>query len=215
MSLFCLGNVKSKVIRLLGNHDLMWLEGNFYYINKITDTSSKIKNLIQEMKDDIQNDLLKAAHIEYIGKTPILFIHGGIRNEFVKYIEEEINGNITPDILEYYLNNELINNIIECNKYGYITCEDFLYHEIFQAGPERGGNSIGGIFWTDYAIIEKQKSLPGKLQDIIQIVGHTKKTEITINNFSNAIAIDTGNSYGINDLQYLEISNGSFIAHRI
>ena len=45
--------------------------------------------------------------------------------------------------------------------------------EIFEAGAERGGSHIGGPFWTDFKVLQKEYNPSFPPDNMMQIVGHT------------------------------------------
>jgi hypothetical protein len=64
---------------------------------------------------------------------PIMFVHAGFRDSFLKYIMKKFNIS-TPKDISLALNNILIDAISKCDSY---RCA--LNDEAFQAGPDRGG----------------------------------------------------------------------------
>ena len=46
-------------------------------------------------------------------------------------------------------------------------------HPVFQSGPERGGKSIGGTFWTDIKALRSPRTNTALIPELVQIVGHS------------------------------------------
>lgn len=209
----------SNVIRLIGNHDIWWLQGYFNMINKETDTQSKIMSVISSMKRRILNKSIVGSYITRINNIPILFTHAGLRPEFIQYLQLQISID-EPENISTYINDLVMEETKLCRKRNQF-CE--FEDELFQAGKERGGKNIGGPFWTDFSVLQASyRRLPN---DLIQIVGHSasdcafsdepNRDEECIRHTANGgvICVDGGMVYG--GRSYLEIDiDGHIVKHQ-
>lgn len=178
------------VIRLLGNHDLWWMEGRYHHRNPITDTEENIKYVMDSMKTNVLNDNVKGAYLHKFMGENLLFVHAGFRTKYITLLNDflsknAVNGNIlpvTPELLVEHTNRYLKEAFSKCVVGDYTPCP--LDHPIFQAGPDRGGRDIGGPFWTDFRLLNeysdklfKNKTIGvgdmSVFSNMIQIVGHS------------------------------------------
>jgi hypothetical protein len=112
-----------------------------------------------------------------------------------------------------YINEVLVRAIGSCqNK----VCT--LKDAIFQAGPERGGSSIGGSYWTDFQVLQNAANSNvnsfNYVQKYIQIVGHSVEIgKIRVTSNAEAVCVDAG--MYTNGRAYLVIDkyDGRFRAH--
>jgi len=165
----------SKVVRLVGNHELWWLEGAFHMRNQVADTSEKVFALVAKMKQQIINKSLVAAHtVTRSGGVDLLFVHAGYRPAFLATKQNQ-----SAAALSEHINSLLIEQTQQCLKMEsdtgrFVKCA---YNgEEFEAGPERGGKHIGGPIWTDFKVLEAaavEASSTTLNVPFIQIVGHT------------------------------------------
>ena len=226
----------SKVVRLLGNHDILWLEGEFWMRNQDTDTPSVRSAVVKRMKKGILNGDIKGSFSHRIQGVPLLFVHAGLRSGMIEYITQiivrgssdlpislasfNLKSYNSHDIIGRFINDIVIQTIMKCQdsiddtshsvNSSTITSKTCKFsHPIFEAGPDRGGVGIGGPFWTDYSILfnnEESSSLP--VTQFIQIVGHTiHRGKITYSKFMGSICIDAGMYIG--GRAFLEISPNS------
>jgi hypothetical protein len=210
----------SQVVRLVGNHELWWLEGAYHMRNKRTDTNEKISYLVQLMKEDIQNNLLLGAFSYVSHGVPLLFSHAGLRPDMKDVVVNTISksrslaaGDVDEVMVASYINEVLVRAIGSCqNK----VCT--LKDAIFQAGPERGGSSIGGSYWTDFQVLQNAANSNvnsfNYVQKYIQIVGHSVEIgKIRVTSNAEAVCVDAG-MYA-NGRAYLVIDkyDGRFRAH--
>ena len=145
----------TEVIRLVGNHELWWLQGLYHDRNQIADTNAVIKEIVSSLHQRILNGKIVAAHAYPLSATTdILFVHGGLRVEMAKYLETKYSAHPTASAFASTLNTILYKDIAACD--GKVPC---LNHasEIYAAGPERGGRNIGGPYWTDFAVIDREQ----------------------------------------------------------
>ena len=85
----------SAVVRLAGNHELLWLEGRFRFASR-ADTAARKRSLIRAIKDDVLGGAVVAAHAvaHALGGggagTAVLFTHAGIRPAMLELLVAEI-----------------------------------------------------------------------------------------------------------------------------
>lgn len=157
------GEANSEVIRLIGNHELWWLTGVLNYKNRKEDTPDKVRYIISEMHREIISGRVQGAHyLDHASGLPLLFLHGGIRPTMYDYLTEK--GHITEadtdknvaHSIAGHINGKLQQDIRNCaalikaKKTNTCRLNDLIY----SAGPERGGNQIGGSYWTDFHVLE-------------------------------------------------------------
>ena len=118
--------------------------------NLQADTKEKIGSLVDLMKRQILSGELRAAHVVRVHNEPVLFVHAGFRAKYLAYLQQR-SVDITPEGLAEYLNKQLVNKITRCRAANSACQFD---DEAFEAGPERGGDNIGGPFWTDFAVLK-------------------------------------------------------------
>mmetsp|Transcript_25384 Transcript_25384/g.42311 ORF Transcript_25384/g.42311 Transcript_25384/m.42311 type:complete len:492 (-) Transcript_25384:70-1545(-) len=61
----------SKVVRILGNHDMWWLEGLFHKRNKEHDSKEVILQMIKGLVDDIQTGAVVGAYVHHLSPAAI------------------------------------------------------------------------------------------------------------------------------------------------
>ncbi len=159
----------SKVVRILGNHEVWWLQGAYHMRHPEADTYEVVQEIVLDLKQAILEDRQHAAYVHKIGNMSILFIHAGLRPDMMSYFDRKLD-NVSADSIAHHMNQVLIDHTTRCPGFGKRCAYD---DEIFEAGPDRGGRNIGGPFWTDMSIIEKA-DMDGQLHtDFIQVVGHS------------------------------------------
>ena len=210
-----------RVIRLLGNHELLWLGAQYDYRNPDTDSLDKINKLTMSVVDDIlRKQLLGSFYTEQFGGIPMLFTHAGLRkdmksNILSRAIQGATTTTMTSDgkVVSEFVNDVLYRDILECyNSRGYsanykdkIRCGIFLTDVIYSVGKERRGSSIGGVMWTDYHILEQEANDNVTLWDFVQIVGHTlEKGKIRTTSKLKSTCVDAGMLVG--GRAYLSVS---------
>jgi hypothetical protein len=154
-----------KVIRLIGNHELMWLQGVFRDAHK-ADTKEKRLAIVNSLKHGIQESKIVGSYFTTINQIPVMFIHAGFRPQMIEYITDKFQVSSTPRELSSFVNGHVKSAIQHCMKSG-VSCN--LNTEIFGAGSERGGRNIGGPFWTDYRVLAKAAAEPNFLPNMIQV----------------------------------------------
>jgi hypothetical protein len=154
-----------EVIRLIGNHEIMWLQGNFRDAHK-ADTKDKRLALVDSLKVGIQNSKIVGSYFTTVNHIPVMFIHAGFRPQMIDYIAKTFEVTPTPQELSSFVNSHVRNSIRHCLKSG-VPCN--LNSEVFGAGSERGGPGIGGPFWTDYRVLAKSAAEPNFVPNMIQV----------------------------------------------
>ena len=223
----------SEVIRLLGNHELWWLTGQLSYRNKKADTKEKVENLISLMKKEILSGAVKGAHAAVKDGLSLLFIHAGLRPAMIDKLRQTVPALQSPSELEEsviiadYINAMLVSDLQSCRE-GTMRCK--LENIVYSAGPERGGNQLGGPYWTDFSVLQEahktqvaSMSLSSSssdrvsdssghgLTDWVQVVGHSVEiNEIRATRGLGAVCTDAGMMYG--GRAFLEVKEGRFIA---
>ena len=224
-----------RLIRLIGNHEIWWLTGSYHNRNKDTDSEDSLREVVQGLKDGLRSGKILGSYATRVQGMPILFSHAGFRPEMINFVQQEYkssNGGLQAEHLSEYVNNVVkkmtseescghIKKLGEVGK-GWTHCK--YDHELFEAGPDRGGQNIGGPYWTDYSVMEKlglgnlNRNTESEAEDIIktmvQVVGHTISPRRMIRNtkYMEAIGVDSGMYIG--GRTFLEIDkHGRFLAH--
>lgn len=208
----------NKVVRLLGNHDIWWLQGRFHMRHQWADTQAKIETVVAAMKRDIMNRKLHVSHVVRVHDVPILFTHAGLHADFMKHLHQTI-GSMTAEDIAKYLNGVLLDSTTACIDHGDCEYED----QVFEAGRDRGGAGIGGPLWTDFhTILNDFNRKNFQLPHFIQVVGHTASRcgadpdEVHCIRHAPsmaAVCVDGGMVYG--SRSFLEIgTDGRFRAHQ-
>ena len=136
----------SEVVRLIGNHDIWWLENQIHNRNFNTDTPEVISEVASGMKEGILNGNIVGSHVLRVQGMPVFFTHAGWRPEMLSRVEEKLpSGHSDPEDVSSYVNRRVRETVETCRE---STCS--FTDELFQAGAERGGRDLGGPFWTDY-----------------------------------------------------------------
>ena len=215
----------------MGNHDLWWLKGYFVHRNKATDGKAQVKEIITSMRKLVTEKDIVGAYHHKIGEVDLVFSHGGIRPEMMSYIQRSIQ----PHGLNISASNmvDFINNVtLEYANCSTVFCP--FDHEIFGAGSDRGGRSIGGPFWTSFDVLE-EAAMKNRLPfPLIQVVGHTVAWCYTKHSTAIPVVEDLECSHGLirstpnlegicvdagiylGARAYLEITpQGGFISHQV
>ena len=124
----------SKVVRILGNHEIWWLQGHFHMINRENDTRENVEHIVRDLKDRILRGTATAAYSHIAGNRKILFVHAGLRPAMLSYLRTKIEGELTPERIAEYMNNVLVRETSSCPA-GLQRCP--YADEIFEAGPDR------------------------------------------------------------------------------
>lgn len=217
-----------KVIRLLGNHELLWLGAQYDYRNSETDTTSKINALTKGIVDDIlDKKLLGSYYTDMFGGVPILFTHAGLRKAMkANIMDRSVAASGLKQLsssdgftISSFINDMIHHDISECYAFRRYTtsytdkirCGVFLTDVIYGVGPERRGRSVGGVMWTDYHVLEQEASETN--WGFVQVVGHTlQKGKIRATDRLTSICVDAGMLVG--GRAYLTVNQeGRFFSH--
>ena len=131
-----------KVVRLLGNHELLILQSDYRYYEQDIINHMNQGMSPDELKKQIVCDAMEGRIVGAFSAKRWLFVHGGIRSDVRRRLlnKENVSHN-TCKILETKIDS-ILRKAIEK--------EDFS-HEIFTIGRDRGGfDKVGGAFWTDF-----------------------------------------------------------------
>lgn len=187
-----------RVVRLCGNHELMLLQGNYYFANFLEPAA-----LARELREEILNGKILASYSDGIR----LYTHAGLRSKVRKAVEQ---GMAAPErIAREYLSDEL--NRIFVNA---LWVDDLSSHPIFHVDMARGGrHDIGGIFWGDYSLIASSVNA----YDIPQVFGHTptRKNGVQHSHNFKLVDIDAGMFEGFGGHRvYLEVDQTGGVQER-
>lgn len=148
----------SEVVRLVGNHDIWWLEGYLRDRNPQTDTKERVTSLVKEMKTSILKKKVRGAFHRKVHGVDLLFSHSGFRTEMKDLVLAAASplpaGTSEAHALAEHTNKLLFDAVKKCSHED-AACK--MRHEVFEAGPERGGSSIGGPFWTDFSVLQAEE----------------------------------------------------------
>jgi hypothetical protein len=109
-----------------------------------------------------------------------MFVHAGFRKDMIRFMKQRYSIEGTPQQLSSVIN-QAMRDVITSQVHAItVALPRGKGEEIFEAGPERGGRNIGGPFWTDFKVLQKEfsssssssssSSLP---EEMMQVVGHT------------------------------------------
>ncbi|ACC97684.1 metallophosphoesterase [Elusimicrobium minutum Pei191] len=168
-------------VRLIGNHELEIIMGNFFISEMSKETAQKYQ---KKLIEGIYSGKYKAAYHQ----RGLLFTHAGACDKLLNILKMQL-GSLTEAKVASLINNIFTN----CVKHS------FFKHPIFNISISRGGrDKYGGIFWED--LEDLYLSFPRS--PVRQVVGHTMVDEVVVNPDKNIIATDIGLHRSI---QYLKI----------
>ena len=134
-----------KLKRLLGNHELMLLERNYFYAQQSGISHDQCERLRNQIVEDIQSNKIQLVWTD----NTRLYTHAGLRSMIREQLKNEIKSHhdmqpttreISFDDMSKYMNT-LLKSAVARNDFS---------HAVFQAGRSRGGDAtIGGILWED------------------------------------------------------------------
>lgn len=158
---------ENRVILLIGNHELMVVQGDFRYVNNLyKQNAGRLKDIQKTLVDGIKSGKLKATHYE----DGVFSSHAGLSHEFTEKMFEKLGSEVAGKsdmqktaILSKRVNDEVQGRFTDIAN-GKQTRLD---------GPVF--NAEYGPFWyrdseddTTYG-----KPIPGVPSDTVQMVGHT------------------------------------------
>lgn len=115
-----------------------------------------MSQIINELRSSIVEGAVQAAYHKALHGVNLLFVHAGFRQKFVDTIlPTNFQGN-EAKFLAQYTNKQLIKEATLCEESGANYCN--VKGDVFDAGPERGGRSIGGPFWTDFSVVYAEQN---------------------------------------------------------
>ena len=220
----------SSLVRIIGNHEVWWLENKFHMRHTKADTQERVLDIVRRMKNQINLGALVGAHVVEVNSVPLLFVHAGYRRSYLDSSEiKNAHG------LAGKFNSVLGDVIRSCSNRDWKKCPFDLYEgELFQAGPERGGSHLGGPLWTDFKVLEEDDIKNGRSSSpfpFIQIVGHSAAycdDGDDSNGFPDmghcpeliratvdveAVCVDGGMTYGTRSFLEIVKDSGALLAH--
>jgi hypothetical protein len=175
----------SQVIRLLGNHEWMLLQGKDFYAN-----FSDPKKLAEEIREDILLGRIRLAYHD--GER--LYTHAGVRTK----VREEIRSKIAierqchiSEVSHKDVATSLNESIMEMARQDNFPDEDILGW----VGKERGGmDLVGGPLWGDD---QPLKGSPRALKECPQVIAHNpplakRKEAIDYDEETGFLNVDAG-----------------------
>lgn len=157
---------KDKVILLLGNHDLPYIDKRNFYTRSRYDSSNAwhIERMFRSHRS-----LFQLAHEEYINGKRYLFTHAGLIPKWYEYHKKIIGEELTIDSLNHLLDNpQGIKALCEVTRY-------------------RGGwDRYGSIVWLDVhdmtdaiqlSLEVEGKTVNDDLPWEYQVIGHSQQDE--------------------------------------
>ena len=204
-----------RVIRLVGNHELMRAEGSLRDAHPAESSAAAVAGVMQ-WKVDVKSGAVRASYSD----GPYFFTHAGVRPALLERLPTSSIGDLVS-----YLNDRLRDAVVACHENPvrgrYLERACRFKDDIFTAGIDRGGRGVGGTFWTDWRILEGSPA--EALPDAVQIVGHSAARcrprrgspcePIRFRSDLRAVVIDAGLSKAYaSNRAYLEI-DGSIYAH--
>ena len=191
-----------KVIRLLGNHELLILQGAYYLCN-----FRNPEILARTLKIDVISGKIQAA----FSWENRLYVHAGLRQRILEFVGKEMK--IEAESWDPYYGvlashlNQILREAVKREDYS---------HPIFWADRSRGGEDpVGGIFWSHYPDLELEEDNAAR-----QVVGHTpariRNAKIHWTPDKMKINIDAGmyRGYGGN-LAWLVVESGHLYAKQL
>lgn len=144
-----------EVVRLLGNHELLVLQGVYYYCNY-----PNPELLGRDLHREILSGKIQTAFVW----EKRLYVHAGIRMGILERIAKDIP--VKDQSWESHYEDLAVhlNRVVQES----VRNNDFS-HALFWADASRGGRDpVGGVFWSHYPDLELEDENP-----IRQVVGHT------------------------------------------
>ena len=159
------------VVRLVGNHELMWFQGAFRYAHDAGDPPHTRSRLVADWTDEVLTGRVRGAW----ASGPMLFVHAGLRPEMLDRLmlrgslDDEVgftrlasslpNASLASRVADR-ISVALASAVAKCAAANETTtptrrrCLKLSDHDgLFSAGPDRGGRGLGGPFWTDWSVL--------------------------------------------------------------
>lgn len=164
---------KSKVVRLIGNHEIEILKASYFLTNLPPDE-------ISVFRKKLISDILGGKILAAFARQNFFFTHAGICSSLLLQLTRELSPK-KPTAKNLA---DLINKIV----FDAVFKGDFS-HSVFNVSPRRGGtDEFGGVFWEDF----KDLVLSEHKHSFRQVVGHTPVSKITVSDDGKIIAADVG-----------------------
>jgi hypothetical protein len=156
------------VIRLVGNHELMWFQGSFRYAHAVGDPPNARRRLVTNWTDEVLSGRVRGAW----ATGPILFVHAGLRPAMLDRLmlrgfdgavgfTSLPNATLASRVADR-ISVALAAAVAKCapaNETTVPTRRSCLSlsdrDELFSAGPDRRGRGLGGPFWTDWSVLRR------------------------------------------------------------
>lgn len=181
------------VIRLIGNHELELLQGNYRWANY-----PRPKAFQETLRSDVLSGAVRGA---YAGQG-YLFTHAGVRGDMQKHLlQGETVGSGEGKIIEVLAAkiNRLLIEAVAGNHFTDL---------IFRIGRSRGGrHPVGGVFWEDASLMMAS----ARAGVIRQVFGHTPRRRVEMSPSKGRVDIDVGIHY-YGSRAYLVVRGGEPVA---
>ena len=168
------------VFRLLGNHELALLEGNFV----MADFTEQ-----QQIKEEIARDVLNGTIVGAVYIHGRLIIHGGLMPQIRKWLSGQISketGIALRDITMPLLAEKINALLVEAVRSGDFSSRLFEKSALKITG-KKNSSKPGGPFWADY-----REVVSARQPDILQVVGHSIGDRIRYARDLSVVNVDVG-----------------------
>ena len=216
----------SRVVRLLGNHEALWLQGETEFRNQQHDTPEIVEKLTRQLKQAImQGDVQATLSLTLFKRVELFLSHAGLRPQMYHQLVARVrtagghssNNNrssVSGSSISEFVNKKVRADVERCVTSAQARCR--FKDAIYSAGKDRGGKEIGGILWTDWSVLQQAAEAAGGepvLPGVIQIVGHTPSISKVKTTYGlGGICVDVGLYLG--GAGFLEqLPSGHFVAH--
>lgn len=194
---------KGKVVRLLGNHEVSLLEGDY----SLADIPEPEK-MAERIRADVLAGKVQAAY----SHAGWLFTHAGVTYPLLQSLRSDMRAE--SETVKRFTLPRLVAHINA--RFMDAVAEGRFSHPMFAVGEARGGETkLGGIFWADF---DFELESPARAPRIHQVFGHTPEgyegARFRSSTDGRRVNIDIGinEDYGGNH-GYLEIRGREAIAH--
>lgn len=172
--------VGGKVIRLVGNHELMWFQSAFRYAHDIDDPPHARNRMVANWTDEVLSGRVMGAW----ASGSMLFVHAGLRpamldrlmlhrsalNDDASFVSlsnaslaSRVAGQISFALAAAVANCASANETTMFTRRRCLKLSD--QDELFSAGPDRGGRGLGGPFWTDWSVLNRAEPTSFMMDD--------------------------------------------------